>query len=70
MRIHNPISLHSQLGGVTADSHHDEAHTVVSHSDTTATGAELNTLTDGSEGEALHKHANSVNTLVEVMLYG
>lgn len=70
MKIHNPLSLHSQLGGVTANTHHNESHSVASHSDTTATGAELNTLTDGSEGETLHKHANSVNTLVEVMLYG
>ena len=35
---------------------HAEAHTVVSHSDTTATGAELDTLTDGST-TALHVHA-------------
>ncbi len=39
----------------TADNH-DEAHTVVSHSDTTATGAELETLTDGSDAGALHTH--------------
>ena len=32
------------------------AHTIASHSDTTGTGAELNTLTDGSE-TALHSHA-------------
>lgn len=31
------------------------AHTIASHSDTTATGAELETLTDGSETE-LHSH--------------
>jgi hypothetical protein len=35
---------------------HAEAHTVVSHSDTTATGAELETLTDGST-TALHAHS-------------
>ena len=39
----------------TADNH-DEAHTVASHSDTTATGAELETLTDGSDADALHAH--------------
>ena len=33
------------------------AHTVSSHSDTTATGTELDTLTDGSNGDALHVHA-------------
>ena len=31
-------------------------HTVASHSDTTATGAELETLTDGSDASALHNH--------------
>ena len=36
---------------------HDEAHTVVSHSDTTATGTELETLTDGSNADSLHAHA-------------
>lgn len=33
------------------------AHTIASHSDTTATGAELETLTDGSDAGALHSHA-------------
>ena len=32
------------------------AHTVASHSDTTATGAESETLTDGSDASALHVH--------------
>jgi hypothetical protein len=32
-------------------------HTIASHSDTTATGAELETLTDGSNADALHDHA-------------
>jgi hypothetical protein len=35
---------------------HNESHTVASHSDTTATGAELEELTDGSE-TTLHSHA-------------
>ena len=35
---------------------HAAAHTVVSHSDTTATGAELETLTDGSVADSLHSH--------------
>jgi len=35
---------------------HADAHTVVSHSDTTATGAELETLTDGST-TSLHAHS-------------
>ena len=36
---------------------HTEAHTVASHSDTTATGAETDTLTDGSNADSLHVHA-------------
>jgi hypothetical protein len=32
------------------------SHTIASHSDTTATGAELETLTDGSDAGALHAH--------------
>ena len=31
--------------------------TVASHADTSATGAELNTLTDDSMGDALHRHS-------------
>jgi hypothetical protein len=44
------------LHGVEPDQHHAESHTIASHSDTTATGAELEELTDGSE-TALHSHA-------------
>jgi hypothetical protein len=39
---------------------HAESHTVASHSDTTATGAELETLTDGSDAGSLHKHPATV----------
>lgn len=39
---------------------HTEAHTVVSHSDTTATGAELDTLTDNSIANTLHRHSELV----------
>lgn len=35
---------------------HDESHTIASHNDTTATGAELETLTDGSNADSLHVH--------------
>ena len=48
---------HASTTGQTVDDHHDEAHTVASHSDTTATGAELETLTDTSNADALHSHA-------------
>jgi hypothetical protein len=49
---------HSELSAVGVNDHHNESHTVASHSDTTGTGAELNTLTDGSE-TTLHSHAAS-----------
>ena len=37
--------------------HHNESHTVASHSDTSGTGAELNTLTDDSMADSLHRHS-------------
>lgn len=46
------VATHTALG----NAHHNESHTVASHSDTTGTGTELNTLTDGSE-TTLHSHA-------------
>lgn len=49
------IATHAAL----SDAHHPQAHTIVSHSDTTATGAELDELTDGSE-TTLHSHAAGV----------
>ncbi|KPK65691.1 hypothetical protein AMJ82_12230 [candidate division TA06 bacterium SM23_40] len=52
---------HSSLTGVTSDQHHAESHTIASHSDTTATGAELETLTDGSEASTLHLHGEFIN---------
>jgi len=47
------ISVHA----ANSDAHHAESHTVASHSDTSATGSELNTLTDGSNADALHDHS-------------
>ena len=49
--IDSDISIHAAL----TDAHHTESHTIVSH-DTDATGAELDTLTDGSDADALHIH--------------
>jgi hypothetical protein len=37
-------------------------HTIASHSDTTATGAELETLTDGSNASSLHTHDDASTT--------
>ncbi|MBU1067826.1 hypothetical protein KKE60_08570 [Patescibacteria group bacterium] len=48
---------HASTTGQTANDHHAESHTIASHSDTTGTGAELDTLTDGSNADALHVHA-------------
>jgi len=63
--LHNhtaPSIAHSATTGRTANDHHNESHTVASHSDTTATGAELNTLTGGGD-TTLHDHAGiSENT--------
>ena len=53
------ISAHA----ADTDGHHNEAHTVASHSDTTGTGSELNTLTDGSNADSLHDHAVASHTI-------
>lgn len=58
---------HGDLSDAPADAHHAQAHTVVSHSDTTGTGAELDTLTDASEAEALHHHRGRA---AKYMAYG
>ena len=64
------VLSHDNIADVSADDHHNEAHTIVSHSDTTATGAELETLTDGSE-TALHSHAGAAGAAFsELMLIG
>ena len=51
--IDSDITTHAALSGA----HHAESHTIASHSDTTATGVELETLTDGSDADSLHTHA-------------
>ena len=48
---------HASTTGQTTDDHHAESHTIVSHSDTTGTGAELDTLTDNSMADTLHRHS-------------
>ena len=47
-------------GAVTLD------HTIASHNDTTATGTELETLTDGSNADTLHTHAAGTGTMTTV----
>ena len=49
-------SDHADVATNTAASH-AQAHTVASHSDTTATGTETETLTDNSMADALHRHS-------------
>lgn len=54
---------HSATTGKTANDHHNESHTVASHSDTSATGAQLNTLVGGGS-TTLHSHIAGMGTLV------
>ena len=56
---------HASATGQTANDHHAQLHTIASHSDTTATGAELETLTDGSDADALHTHGAFLENVVE-----
>ena len=56
---------HASTTGQTANDHHNELHTIASHSDTSATGAELDELTDGST-TTLHNHAAATPTLQDV----
>jgi len=51
---------HDSLVDVSANDHHNELHSIVSHSDTSATGAQLDTLTDNSIADALHRHSELV----------
>jgi len=48
---------HASTTGQTTDDHHAESHSIASHSDTTATGAEMETLTDDSMADTLHRHS-------------
>jgi len=50
---------HDSIADVSADDHHAETHTIASH-DTSATGAELDSLTDNSVANALHRHSELV----------
>ncbi len=43
------------------DARHAQSHTIISHSDTTSTGSELNTLTDNSIANTLHRHSELVS---------
>lgn len=51
------IDSHLELADVGANDHHNELHSIVSHNDTSATGAQLDTLTDNSIADALHRHS-------------
>lgn len=51
----------------SGSAHHAQAHTVASHSDTTATGTELETLTDGSDAGALHIHSAGLKSATKVV---
>lgn len=53
---------HNDLTDISSDQHHAEQHTIASHSDTSATGSELNSLTDNSIVDTLHRHTELVAT--------
>lgn len=55
-----PLDHGADLINVTADQHHPQLHSIVSHNDTTATGPELDTLTDNSIADTLHRHSELV----------
>ncbi len=55
VEIDSDISTHTS----NANAHHAQSHTIVSHSDTSAAGSELDTLTDGSNADLLHSHTIS-----------
>ena len=52
---------HALLTNVTANQHHAQVHTIVSH-DTTATGAELTTVADGATAKNSHTHTHVSTT--------
>jgi hypothetical protein len=59
--IDSDISTHAS----NTDIHHNESHTITSHSDTTASGSELNELTNGSD-TALHIHDSRYHSESEI----
>lgn len=52
--VHDSLS-----GGTSTDAHHPQSHNVVGHSDTIATGPQLNNLTDGTNADPLHTHSGT-----------
>lgn len=58
--VDNSIDADITTHAALPNAHHNESHTIASHSDTTATGTELNTLTDDSVADALHRHSELV----------
>lgn len=56
------VTSHAQLTAIGATDHHAAGladHNVAEHDDTLATGAELDTLTDASNADALHVHVDN-----------
>lgn len=49
---------HTDLSDAPADAHHSQGHNIAGHSDTTATGVELDSLTDASL-ISIHQHSNN-----------
>lgn len=63
--VDHAARAHANLSDSPADAHHDEVHAPESHSDTDITGPELETLSDGSDADALHDHTAGQQTKVE-----
>lgn len=53
---HTEVHPHATHSGIGPNDHHPQSHPVASHPDTSATGAQLTTVTDGSEVDGLHSH--------------
>lgn len=65
LHVHTDASVtvtHASTTGQTTDDHHAQSHTIASHNDTSATGAELDTLTDNSMADTLHRHSELVGS--------
>lgn len=55
--------LSNASGVLSVDAHAPTPHTIASHSDTSATGGELDTLTGGGSADGLHTHSMSPHTI-------
>lgn len=59
MKVTSGAISHAQVSGISSDQHHAAAHAPETHVGTGITGVELETLSDGSDADALHAHPTS-----------